>query len=596
MTLSARPAVTVFDLPDSAQSRPHTLRAQALEAQTALLPYALGFFILGLVMFTWAASFAANAVWINASLAIFAINWGVFYGLANAVRKDPRIGGNIRRRTRVHLLGALLWAAAIGQISAFALGAGPARETLLILAAGGAGACYFFLAPLLPALLVVGPLAAAGPIIGLFLDPQSRHTGVMASGALALAMALSLVVNRILERQFALAIERDRLADAVAKSLAAAEKLAKSKSALLTTLGDEVRSGLSGVTHVLAAAAGGGRSPSREQLNAALGASRDLIEVLDATLDSEIAEDGRLVVRVAPIDAGRLVRDLVYLNQPQAAAKGLELAGHVEPDLADGAVSADPVRTRQILSNLIGNALRYTVRGRIEVRVRREGDGRVRFEIADTGPGLTKDEIEAAFTPFTRIERTSAGATGAGVGLSLSRKLAALMGGEVSAESALGVGSCFFLDLPFVAVAPGDAPIEGPSPVATDRALKVLVADDNQLNAAMTRAVLDELGHHVIQAQSPRRAAELLKICEVDLIVLGFGEPEIAAKAARLLRAAPGPAAQAPVLALIDGDADDAAARMTAGCSGVLRRPLTTASAARAIADLSQAAQAANAA
>lgn len=588
--------MTVLDISDSEKSWQQALRAQALETQTALLPYALCFFVVGLAMFAWAASFADNAVWITASLAIFAINLGVFYGLANAVRKDPRISGNVRRRTRVHLLGALLWAAAIGQISAFALEAGPARETLLLLAAGGAGACYFFLAPLLPALLVIGPLAAAGPIVGLFLNPQSHHEGVMVSGALALAMALSLVVNRILERQFALAIERDRLADAVTQSLAAAEKLAKSKSALLATLSDEVRAGLTGVAHVLAAAAGAGRSPSREQLNAALGASRDLIEVLDATLDSETAEDGRLMVRVAPIDAGRLVRDLVYLNQPQAAAKGLELAGHVEADLTGGAVSADPVRTRQILSNLIGNALKYTVRGRIEVRVLRVGDDRVRFEIADTGPGLTREEIDSAFTPFTRIERTSAGATGAGVGLSLSRKLAALMGGEVSAESALGVGSCFFLDLPFAALAEGVAPSEPPSSVASGRALKVMIADDNQLSAAMTRAVLDELGHQVIQAQNPRRAAELLKICEVDLIILGFGDAETAAKAARLLRAAPGAAGQTPLLALIEGDADDAAARMTAGCSGVLRRPLSTASVARAIAELSQATQAANAA
>ncbi len=571
------------------------MRLKALEAQTALLPYALGFFLFGLLMFAWASSFAANAGLMTVSLAIFAINWGAFYALAGAVRRDPKLSGDVKRRTRIHLLGGLLWVMAIGQISLFALGAGAARETLLILASGGAVAMYFFMAPLLPSLLTLAPLAAAGPIIGLFLLPETRHTGTLAAGGLAFAMALSLVVNRIIERQFLLGYERDRLAEANEASLAKAERLAKSKSALLATLSDEVRSGLTGVAHVLAAAAGGaGRAPSREQLNAALGASRDLIEVLNATLDSETAEDGRLAVKEEPIDAARLVRDLVYLNQPLAAAKGLEIAGHVEPELAEGAVTADPVRTRQVLSNLIGNALKYTVRGRVEVRARMEGEGRVRFEIADTGPGLTEDELETAFQPFSRVERTCAGATGAGVGLSLCKKLAVLMGGEVAATSAPGVGSCFWLDLPYSA---GAAAAPRPlAMVSEETPLKVLICDDDALAAATMRAALEELGHRVLHAQSPRRAGELVKICEVDLIVLGYADAETAAKTGRLLRAAPGPAGQAPMLGLIDGDADDAKIRLAAGCSGVMRRPINAATVARAIADLSSPDLAANAA
>ncbi len=121
----------------------------------------------------------------------------------------------------------------------------------------------------------------------------------------------------------------------------------------------------------------------------------------------------------------------------------------VEPELESGAVRADPVRTRQILLSLIDNALKFTARGRVEVRLRREGDARVRFEVADTGPGLAPDEIAQAFLPFTRVARTSAGTIGAGLGLSLTRSLAQLMGGEVGAVSAEGAGSCFWLDLPY---------------------------------------------------------------------------------------------------------------------------------------------------
>jgi signal transduction histidine kinase len=573
--------------------RAANLRGRALDAQNALLPYALGFFAFGLFMFAWASSFAANAPMMTLSLLIFAINWGAFYALANAVRSEA-VQSNLPRRTRLHLLGGLLWVVAINQISVFALGAGPARETLLLLSAGAAAASCFFLAPLLPSLLLLGPLAAAGPIIGLFLLPETRHMGILAAGALAAAMALALVVNRIIERQYTLGYERDLLAEACERSLGEAERLAKSKSALLATLSDEVKSGLTGVAHVLAAATGGaGRAPSREQLNAALSASRDLIEVLNATLDSETAEDGRLSVRAEPIDAERLVRDLVYLNQPMAAAKGLELAGHVDSELGGGAVSGDPVRTRQVLSNLIGNALKYTLRGRVEVRVRLTEDGRARFEVADTGPGLSREELETAFQPFTRIERTCAGATGAGVGLSLSRKLADLMGGDVAADSAVGVGSCFWLDLPYEKGASAEPKS---ATFAPGRPLKVLCADNDQLSAAVTRAALEELGHQVLQAANPRRAAELTKVADVDLVVLGFSDAADAAKAARLLRAAPGESSQAPILALIGGEADEAATRMAAGCTGVMRRPVTAATLARAIAGLRASAPAANAA
>lgn len=558
----------------------------ALDAQAALLPYALLFFAVGLAMFAWAASFAANADLMILSLAIFAINWGVFYALASTVRRDKALAANAERRTRIHILGALLWAGSIAQISLFALGAGPAREALLILASAGAMACYFFLAPVLPALLLAGPLVAAGPVICLFMEPQTRQTGTIAGGALALGMALALVVNRIVERQFALTLERDALNTGLDKARAAAEQLARSKSALLTTLGREVRNGLAGVTHVLEAAAGptGRTAPSREQLGAALGASRDLVGVLDATLDSESAESGALAVARTPFDGVSLVRDVVCLHRPTAASLGLELSVFVEPELeAGGAVIGDAARTRQVVSSLLGNALKYTVRGRVEVRLRREGD-RIRFEVADTGPGLSLEDLNRAFQPFERIERTCAGAGGAGLGLSLARALARLMGGDIGAESAPGAGSCFWLDLPY------DAQAASPAAPAADLrkgALNVLIALDDRLTGVVLRSVFEALGHQVLQAQDAARGAELLQTCGVDMIVAGQAEAIAALRAAD---------ATSPILALIDGEAEETAACLAAGASGVLRRPLTAPAVARALAALSMVMPAANAA
>ncbi|MEI7933279.1 MAG: HAMP domain-containing sensor histidine kinase, partial [Alphaproteobacteria bacterium] len=531
-----------------------------------------------LLLFAWTASFAANAPLMIVSLAIFAINWGVFYVLATTVRRKPELQTNAVARTRIHVLGGLLWAVSIAQISAFALGAGPARESILILACAGAMATFFFLSPALITLLIVAPLACAGPLICLYLFPDTQQTATFTSGALALGMALSFLVNRILERQYALTVERDRLVSAFEDAANVNGRLAKSKSALIATLSHEIRNGLAGVTHVLAAAAGvSSRStPSREQLRAALEASRDLAEVLDATLDTETAEAGQLSVAIEPFDPARLVRDLAYLAQPLAAAKGLELSVFVDPGLAGGAVLADPARTRQIVSNLMGNALKYTARGRVELRVRREDESRARFEIADTGPGLTPEEVALAFEPFARIERTSAGSAGAGLGLSLARSLAALMNGEVGVVSAAGAGSCFWLDLAYdpAAKVSHDPDMDAQPSSA---ALFVLSVVENRLEAANLRVTLEDLGHQVIQAQRSDRALDLLKIGKIDVIVASTPETIAALRAAGVGE---------PILALTDGDPEMAAACQAAGCAGILRPPLSATAVARQLASL----------
>ncbi|MGH6971478.1 MAG: sensor histidine kinase, partial [Caulobacteraceae bacterium] len=306
---------------------------QSLDAQAALLPHALAIFAVSLPIYVWAGSFARDAAWMSASFAIFAINWGAFYvALQHLRRPEMKATG---RRARAHVLCGLLWSGAVAQMAAVADHAGPARESLLLLAAGAAVICVFFSAPFLPALLIVGPAAMAGPEIALIARPGTAEIGRAVLGAFALASALALVLNRNLRRQFALAAEREKLVAERAASLDEAERLARSKSALVSTLSHEIRNGLSGVAHVLAAAAGhGGRAqPSREQCAAALGAANDLIGVLNATLDSESAEAGRLQVDSAPFDPVRLVRELALLARPQASAKGLDVEVFVEPEL-----------------------------------------------------------------------------------------------------------------------------------------------------------------------------------------------------------------------------------------------------------------------
>ncbi|HET9160844.1 MAG TPA: ATP-binding protein [Caulobacteraceae bacterium] len=561
------------------------VQALSLEAQGALLPYALGFFAIGLPIFVWVSTYAANATWSLTTLVVFAINWGAFYMLVNAVRKSPELAEDVMRRTRLAVLAGLLWSATIAQISVFALGAGPAKVPLLMLATGLAVVCMVFTSPVLPALLIVGATAAAAPLTALLISPETREAGGLAWGAIALAAALSLVLNRILVRQFGLTFAHQKLIEANNQTLVTAERLAKSKSDLLATLSHEIRNGLTGVVHVLAAAAGaGGRAaPSREQLNAALEAARDLTNALDATLDSENAEAGRLAIRIARFDAAKLANDLVLLNRPQAAAKSLEMAVHIEPELLEaqtGAAVGDVSRVRQILSHLIANAVKYTLRGRIEVRVRRLDAARLRIEVVDTGPGLAPEEVAQAFTPFTRIQRTSAGSSGAGLGLPLAAKLAALMNGQVSVDSAAGVGSCFALDLPFDAAAHADA--ELPTEVAKAAPMRVLLIESDGLHAAMSRASLEQLGHQVVHAQKANRVAELLRVCEVDLVLVGEGGPETTSgDVVRQVRQMTGE--DLPIVAVIEGDPIEAGDCVAAGADEILRRPVTVASLARTL-------------
>lgn len=568
------------------------IELQALEAQTALLPYALTFFGVSLPIFMWVGSHAPNAVWMSALFAQFALNWAAFYVVVNWLRRRPDIAKDVGARTRIHVVGGLLWAAAVAQIAAFALSAGPAREAILLVAVGAACVLFFFTAPSLPNLLIVAPAAAMAPMIALYAQETTRTTAAMAWGVIALSMALALMVNRILRRQFAMSWEREHLIQARAASYDEAQRLAKSKSDILATLSHEIRNGLTGVTHVLASAAGsGGRSaPSRDQLAAALSAAQDLIAVLNATLDTETAQAGRLAVHTQPFDACRLARDLVLLARPDAAAKGLELSLHIEDGLdapaGAGAAIGDTLRTRQVLSNLIGNAVKYTTRGRIEVRVQRAEIGTVRIEVADTGPGLSPEELERAFQPFNRIARTGVGVSGAGLGLSLSRELARLMGGRITGESAVGVGSRFSLDLPFDAhAAPVPDVSEPASTSLSGRALRILIAEDDSLNAAMLRAVLEQLGHQVAHALDGRRALDLAQVCEFDLIMVDGRMPELGgAEAITALRALPTAVASLPIIAVIGGDVDEAQACADAGADAVLRKPVSVAAVARALA------------
>jgi two-component system, sensor histidine kinase len=230
------------------------LTSQALAAQTALLPYTLVAFTVGLPIFVWAASYAPNAAWMGLVGLASAIAWAAFYAVVNWLKRPA--AADLPRRARVHILSGLLWAGVTGEMAAFAHAAGPLGEPLLLISVAAAVVCIFFTASWLPAILIVAPAAAAGPLIAVYAHPQSGALAPQALGGVALALALVLILNRTLRGQFALAAEREALIAERARQMDEQRRLAQSKSDLIATLSHEIRHGLTGVVHVLAAAAG----------------------------------------------------------------------------------------------------------------------------------------------------------------------------------------------------------------------------------------------------------------------------------------------------------------------------------------------------
>jgi CheY-like chemotaxis protein/anti-sigma regulatory factor (Ser/Thr protein kinase) len=293
-------------------------------------------------------------------------------------------------------------------------------------------------------------------------------------------------------------------------------------------------------------------------------------------------------VDAAPFDAGPMVLDLAAQLRPQAAAKGLEFTVFIEPELEErvlGAAMADEGRVRQVVAALMANAVRYTVRGRIEARVELSAPDTLRIAIADTGPGLSPEELSLAFEPFKRIERTAAGVAGAGLGLSLSRQLVRLMGAELTAESAPGVGSCFALELPYEPTAVLGATQSTEEPGAR-RGLRVLLAEDDSLNVAAIRTIFEQLGHQVVHAVTGRRAIDLMGAADFDLVVLSSTMSDLpGAQAASAIRALPGPMSATPIVGLIGGDAEEAGPFQAAGADTLLRKPVSVQAVARAVAE-----------
>ena len=313
-----------------------------------------------------------------------------------------------------------------------------------------------------------------------------------------------------------------------------AEAASEAKSRFLATVSHEVRTPLNGILGIAELLAD---TPlDREQLayvEAVRTSGSALATLIDGILDFSRIEAGKLELGSEPFDLAALVEGVVELLAPRAQDKGLEIAAFVAPDLPRVAVG-DPVRLRQVLTTLAGNAVKFTHKGGAGVAVEPAGDGRLRFSVSDTGPGVRPDRREAIFDEFEQADGTTTRQHGGtGLGLAISRRIVGLMGGHLALEDRAGGGCVFGFDMPLV------AGVAAPTASIPDMGGQtVLIAAASTFQAPYLADQLDRYGANVALADRLDRALAWLSGRDVpDVLVvdcsLGEAAAEILAEAAR---------------------------------------------------------------
>ncbi len=238
----------------------------------------------------------------------------------------------------------------------------------------------------------------------------------------------------------------------------AAESASVAKSDFLATMSHEIRTPMNGVM-VMAEMLAAGELPAKQrrfaEVIAKSGAS--LLAIINDILDFSKIEAGKLELEAAPTDPAEIVEDVLALFWERARAKGLDLAAHIDP-ATPALIEADPTRLRQVVGNLVNNAIKFTETGAVMVQVApvdAAGGPMLRIAVRDTGIGIPKDKIPGLFEAFTQADQsTTRRFGGTGLGLAICRRLAEAMGGRLGADSQVGKGSMFALDLPMKALAP----------------------------------------------------------------------------------------------------------------------------------------------
>ena len=441
--------------------------------------------------------------------------------------------------------------------------------------------------------LVIAPLAIR-------LALQGGVTGWLSVGGLGMFWLLTVLESRRIEagtlELLRLRFEQARLAEQRRLALDAAEETSSSKSRFVAVMSHEIRTPLNGIIGMTQLLERGDLSDQqREQVEIVRRSGRHLLTLVNDILDLARIESGKLVVEARPFDIREVAGDVGRLLGESARTKGVDFTLSVAPQLPVRAMG-DASRIQQVLHNLVGNAIKFTDHGRVEVEVSSVLDMRagtlLRFAVRDTGDGIPADQLERIFAPFEQAGRPGADRArrdGAGLGLTISREIARAMGGDLRCASTPGQGSVFEFTLPLQACATdatndaADAAPPRPAPPGTPpRPLprldgRVLLVDDSPVNLLVARTMLERCGLHVVPAEHGREALDLLRAQRFDLVLMDCHMPELdgyAATTAWRQEEARRLLPRTPVVALTASTVDDDQARcLASGMDGHLVKP-----------------------
>ena len=344
------------------------------------------------------------------------------------------------------------------------------------------------------------------------------------------------------------ATERRALECARESALQEAERLAQARSEFLANMSHEIRTPLNGVLGLAQIAH---RDPAvdpgtRETFGRILDAGRTLLGVVDNVLDFSRIEAGKVQVEAVPTDLRALVEEVMTSIRPLAAARGIEVRVEVAPTLPPRCAT-DPVRVKQVLLNLLANAVKFTERGEVTLRVSREG-ARLQLVVRDTGIGIREEQVSRIFRAFEQADTsTTRRFGGTGLGLAICKRITDLMGGDIAVRSRVGVGSEFTVHLPYVAVDGSVSQASDERNASVTRrverltGLRLLLVEDNEVNQFVARAMLSREGPTVVAASDGCQAVECVRRegpGTFDLVLMDIQMPEMDGyEATRLLHA-----------------------------------------------------------
>lgn len=371
----------------------------------------------------------------------------------------------------------------------------------------------------------------------------------------------------------------------------AAQASSTAKSEFLAIVSHELRTPLNGVLGMIGVALQGPLdNVQRQRLTFADQAARDLLTIVNDVLDYSKFEVG--LVSIEPVDfhLADLVQSLSELLAPRVAAQGNRLNWTID-EAMPAWLRADDGRLRQILVNLVGNAIKFTRNGTIDVHLgwaATEEFGMLRVDITDSGIGIPPEKFSRLFQPFSQVDSSlSREHDGMGLGLSICKRLAEAMGGKIGVASTVGQGSSFWFTIPCAQAMPQALDTHAAAPAT--RPMRVLVAEDNVMNQALIREMLRMAGHYCDVVADGAEAVEMVKKLPYDLVLMDVQMPRLdGIMATRQIRALRSKARDVPIAALTANVLrSQRQAYLDAGMTYFLAKPVDAAALNRLLAELS---------